>query len=154
MGFNYSLMYAAYLHLVSVHIPVLGTPLLLIWVISNLKMQSIVRWKWIYSMSILLAVLTSLSYFTGPATADWVKMHLATYPQNTIENHALWGRFGFIFQIFIGLIGVMALSNAIQDEKPYKSIPYLLVFLLIINTFVLVYTAHLGGLIRRIDLLF
>lgn len=147
-------MYSAYIHLVSVHISVLGTPLLLIWVISNLKMQSNNQWKWIYSTGILLAILTSLSYFTGPATADWVKILLSTYPQNLVENHALWGRFGFIVQILIGLMGIMALANALQDEKPYKSIAYILLFLLIINTFILVYTAHLGGLIRRPDLIF
>jgi len=100
-----------------------------------------------------MGIIVSVSYFSGPSTADWVKNHYGLYNQNLVENHALWGRIVFIIQIFISLLGVMSLSNYLQDEKNSPKIHYLMLILLVINTIIILYTAHLGGLIRRVDLI-
>jgi len=145
-------MFPNLLHIITVHIPVILTPVLAVWMFPNLKNQSDRTWKWIYAASILLAIVASISYFTGPATADHIKSVIQNYPQDLVENHALWGRITFILQVFSGLIGIMALSGYLQGEKPSQKLPYILFVLLLINTLILLYTAHLGGMIRRPDL--
>lgn len=123
-----------------------------VWTYSNLKNATIRTWKQIYAVSIVTAIITSISYFTGPATADHVKIVLQNYSQDLVESHALWGRIAFIVQIFAGLIGIMGLSSYLQEEKPSQKLPYILFVLLLINVLILLYTAHLGGMIRRPDL--
>jgi NADH:ubiquinone oxidoreductase subunit 4 (subunit M) len=135
----------------SVHLTVLGTPILLVWLMTYFRNKNESQLKWIYRMGILLVFITSLSYFTGPSTADWVKNNIANYPQDLVENHALWGRIAFILQIFSALIGIMAISSYWQDEIPSKKLPYVLALILLVNTIILIYTAHLGGSIRRPD---
>lgn len=146
-------MNTAYLHILTVHLPVIGTPVLIIWMLSNLKNHSEKQWKWLYATTIFIGILTGVSYFTGPATADWVKTHLTHYPQDLVENHALLGRLVFVLQTFASLIGIMALSSYWQGEKPSVKLPYILLIVLIITTLLLLYTAHLGGMIRRTDLM-
>jgi uncharacterized membrane protein len=140
------------LHIISVHLPVVLTPVMAVWTYSNLKNASIRTWKQIYAVAIVMAIITSISYFTGPATAEHVKIVLQNYSQDLVESHALWGRIAFIVQIFAGLIGIMGLSSYLQEEKPSQKLPYILFVLLLINVLILLYTAHLGGMIRRPDL--
>lgn len=146
-------MNAAWLHITLVHIPVFGTPLLLFMGVKALKSQKTPQLKAFYQGSIILAVFASIAYFTGPSTSDWVKAVFSDYSQDMVENHALWGRFGFTSSILSGLIGIMAISSYLQEEKPHKAIPWVLLGFQLINFLLFVYTAHLGGLIRRPDLL-
>lgn len=109
--------------------------------------------KVFYWGNILLAVAASIAYFSGPATAEWVQQQVSNYSKDLIENHALLGRIGFTTSILSGVLGIMAVANYAQGEKPHKSIPWILVFILLITLLLFAYTAHLGGLIRRPDLL-
>ena len=111
-------------------------------------------WKHTYTGLIFLALITTASYFTGPEAADWTKTILDPYPQELVEDHALWGRVSFVIQVITGLLGVMGWASILQEEKPPKIIAIVLLILLIMNTIVILYTAHMGGLIRRDDLVF
>ncbi len=146
-------MNLAWLHIILVHIPVLGTPLLLYIGFRALHSGNLNNLKIFYWMSFLLALLTVMAYFTGPSTADWVKEYYPHYSQDLVENHALWGRFAFTMSVFSGVLAIMPLSSYAQEEVPHKSIPWILIGIQVLNLFLLLYTAHLGGLIRRIDLL-
>jgi uncharacterized membrane protein len=126
---------------------------MVLWIYSNLKKQSEKTWKRIFGVSLLLTIFTSISYFTGPATADHVKTILQNYPQDLVENHALWGRIAYILQVFSGLISITGLSSLFQDEKPSPKLPLILLIINLISVLILIYTAHLGGIIRRPDLL-
>jgi len=110
-------------------------------------------WKHTFSALIVLSVITAIAYFTGPETADWTKQVLVSFPQDLVENHALWGRVVFVIQVITGLLGIMGWASILQEEKPDHKISIILMILLITNTLVIMYTAHLGGLIRRIDLM-
>jgi hypothetical protein len=136
-----------------VHLPVLGTPLLIYIGIRAIRSADIKQLKTLYWGSLILAIITAVVYFSGPATADWVKEFDVHYTQELVENHALWGRFAFTISILSGVLGIMAVANYAQEEIPHKSIPWLLVGVHVLNLFIFLYTAHLGGLIRRIDLL-
>jgi len=145
-------MNLAWLHIAVVHIPVLGTPVLLFIGIKALQSKTVSQLKLFYWGSLLVASFAVLAYFTGPATADWVKNVFSEYNQEFVENHALWGRLGFVSAVFSGLLGVMAISSYAQEDVPHKAIPWVLVIFQIINLGLFIYTAHLGGLIRRPDL--
>lgn len=135
-----------------VHIPVLGTPILLFLGWKATQSKDIATYKSFYWFTLLISLFSVFVYFTGPQTAEWIKIQLTKYPQELVENHALWGRFAFIGNIFSGILALMAILNYAQEEKPHKYLPWILIFILAINIIILIYTAHLGGLIRRPDL--
>ena len=58
-----------------------------------------------------------------------------------------------MIQVIAGLLGIMGWSSILQEEKPASFLSPLLLVLLVSNTFIVFYTAHLGGLIRRLDLM-
>ena len=148
-------MIANWIHVMIVHLAIIGTPWLAyrVLVFRQFPMDSR-QWKGTFTGLIILGIISCIAYFTGPETADWVKQVLDTNPQDLIEDHALWGRIAFIINGIAALMGIMGWASILQDEKPDRRIPIILIVLLILNTLVLLYTAHLGGMIRRLDLVF
>jgi hypothetical protein len=148
-------MIANWIHIVLVHVTVLGTPWLTYRVLAHRKLPLDEKlWKGTFTGLLILTAITAIVYFTGAEAADYTKEVLASYSQDQVEDHALWGRIAFVIQGIAGLLGVMGWASILQEEKPYHLIPTILIFLLITNTLVILYTAHLGGLIRRLDLAF
>jgi uncharacterized membrane protein YedE/YeeE len=146
-------MTSAWLHILIVHFPVLGSILLLFLGFNALKTKKMASYKYLYWGSIFIALTAGIAYFSGPGTAVWVKENTTRYNKEIIENHALWGRIGFSIGILMGLLGVMAIANYAQDEEPHPSIPWIVFGIIFILLLVFAYTAHLGGFIRRPDLL-
>lgn len=147
-------MIANWIHVMVVHIAVIGTPWLLYRVLTQRKLSlDSKQWKGNYSILIVLGIIAASAYFTGPEAADWTKQVVASYSQDLVEDHALWGRIAFVIQAIAALIGIMGWASILQEEMPHKKIPLILIILLTVNTLVMLYTAHLGGLIRRIDLM-
>ncbi|MCG8373187.1 MAG: hypothetical protein MI700_06620 [Balneolales bacterium] len=147
-------MIANWIHIVIVHLAVIGTPWLAYRVLAHRKTPMDAKpWKDTFSGLIVLSIITAVAYFTGPETSDWTKQVLVSFPQDQVENHALWGRIAFVIQVIAGLLGVMGWASILQEEKPDRKISFVLIVLLIVNTLVIMYTAHLGGLIRRMDLM-
>ena len=147
-------MLANWIHVMIVHLAVIGTPWLLYRVLTQRKKPlDGKQWKANFSLLIVLGIIAGIAYFTGPEAADWIKLVLDPYPQDLVENHALWGRVAFVIQVIAALIGIMGWASILQKEKPDFRISIILIVLLVVNTIVVIYTAHLGGLIRRIDLM-
>ncbi len=147
-------MIANWIHVMIVHLAVIGTPWLAYRTLMYRQIPTDEKpWKATFSGLIILGIITAIAYFTGPETADWVKQVLDTYPQDLVEDHALWGRIVFVIQGMAGLIGIMGWASILQEEKPDHRIRGVLIVLLILNTIAILYTAHLGGLIRRMDLM-
>ena len=147
-------MIANWIHVMIVHLAVVATPWLAYRVVADRKKPlTDGAWKGTFTLLILLGAVAGVAYFTGPEAADWTKQILEPYPQDHIEDHAIWGRVAFVIQAIAALIGIMGWTSILQEETPDRRIPYILMALLAINTFLLLYTAHLGGLIRRMDLL-
>ncbi|MEM7105745.1 MAG: hypothetical protein AAF502_21585 [Bacteroidota bacterium] len=146
-------MLANWIHVMIVHIAVIATPWLVYRVLTQRKdpLDS-KQWKGNYSVLIILGIITAIAYFTGPQAAEWTKEVLDPYPQDLVENHALWARVAFVIQVIAALIGFMGWASILQDEKPDRRIVNILTVLLVTNTIIMIYTAHLGGLIRRMDL--
>ena len=149
-----TLMIANWIHIIIVHFTVIGTPWLAYRVLMHRQIPMDAKpWKNTFSGLIILAIITGVAYLTGPETAEWTKQALVDFSQSHVEDHALWGRIAFVIQGIAGLIGVMGWASILQEEKPDRRISILLIVLLIINTLVVIYTAHLGGMIRRMDLI-
>ena len=147
-------MIANWIHVMIVHVAVIGTPWLLYPVFVQRKEPLDSKpWKNNYSIVLVLGIIASVAYFTGPLAADYTKTVLDTYSQDLVENHALWGRIAFIIQVIAALVGIMGWASILQEEKPDHRIKILLMVLLLVNTAVMIYTSHLGGLIRRMDFL-
>ncbi|MEL6835341.1 MAG: hypothetical protein AAFP77_20240 [Bacteroidota bacterium] len=147
-------MIANWIHIVIVHLAVIGTPWLAYRaVIQRQEPLDSKPWKNTFSALLILTAITGIAYFTGPETSEWTKQVLPSFPQDHVENHALWGRIAFVLQSIAGLLGVMGWASILQEEKPDRRIPGILITLLIANTLVILYTAHLGGMIRRMDLM-
>lgn len=148
------MMLANWIHIVIVHFAVIGTPWLACRVLVNRKTPMDTKpWKITFTGLIVLAVITGIAYITGPETSDYTKQVLDSFPQDQVEDHALWGRITFVIQVIAGLIGIMGWASILQEEKPDRRIAGILIVLLIINTLFIIFTAHMGGLIRRIDLM-
>ena len=147
-------MIANWIHIVIVHVAVIGTPWMAYRVFMHRQVPMDTKpWKSTYSGLIVLAVITGIAYYTGPETADWTKQVLVSFPQDQVEDHALWGRVAMVIQVITGLLGVMGWASVLQEEKPDRKIYIILIVLLIVNTLIIMYTAHLGGMIRRMDLI-
>lgn len=148
-------MLANWFHIVIVHLVVIGTPILMyrVWSHRNEKMDQS-AWKTTYTWLIIMAGCAAISYFTGPEAAEWTKQVVESYSQDQVEDHALWGRITFVIHGITGLLGVMGWASLLQEEIPDRRIGSVVLFLLAVNTGIVIYTAHLGGLIRRMDLLF
>ena len=58
-----------------------------------------------------------------------------------------------MIQVIAGLLGIMGWFSILQEEKPASFLSPLLLILLVSNTSIVFYTANLGGLIRRLDLM-
>ncbi|HBH06428.1 MAG TPA: hypothetical protein DDX92_07480 [Flavobacteriales bacterium] len=147
-------MLANWIHIVIVHVTVLGTPWLAYRTIIQRKLPlNSTSWKFNYSATILLGIVAAIAYFTGPESSDYIKQVLTDFPQDHVEDHAFWGRVGFVIQVIAGLVGIMGWASILQEEAPDRRTTVVLITLLIINTLILLYTAHLGGYIRRMDLM-
>lgn len=146
-------MLANWIHVMIVHVAVIGTPWLAYRAFTQRKMPlDGKQWKVIYTVLILLGVTASIAYFTGPKAADWTKEVLESYDQDHVEDHALWGRIAFVIQVVGALIGVMGWAGILQEETPDRRISLVVLGLLAVNTLVMLYTAHLGGFVRRMDI--
>lgn len=148
-------MFANWIHVMLVHVAIIATPWLTYRAIIHRKYPMDSRpWKVNFSALIVLAIITVIAYFTGPETADWVKETLTDYPQDLVEDHALWGRIGMVIQGIAGILGIMGWASIAQEELPDRRIATIVIVLLVINILVLIYTGHLGGQVRRPDLVF
>ena len=147
-------MIANWIHIVIVHLAVIGTPWLLyrIWIYRKEPLEES-SWKRTYTGALVLGIVASIAYYTGPQAADYTKEILDSYSQDLVEDHALWGRVAFVVHVVAALLGIMGWASILQEEKPYAKLPLLLGVLMLLNTGVIFYTAHLGGLIRRLDLM-
>lgn len=148
-------MLANWIHVMLVHVAIIATPWLTYRAIVHRRDPMDSRpWKVNFSALIVLAIITVIAYFTGPETADWVKGTLTDYPQDLVEDHALWGRIGMVIQGIAGILGIMGWASIAQEEIPDRRIATIVIALLVVNILVLIYTGHLGGQIRRPDLSF
>jgi hypothetical protein len=144
-------MWASWTHLLVVHVPVVLTPVALWLLVRAVRSVSEYDFKIAYGMVLIVAVFSVLAYVTGPMAADWLNEEIALEAARS-EDHALFGRAAFTVTSLAGAAALVALLSYLQEEEPQRWLPWTVAGFLVIALVLLIWTAHLGGLIRRPEL--
>lgn len=144
-------MSAAHLHLLVVHLPVVGC-------LSALVLLAIGEWRrselvFQIACGFLLGctVSAAAAYYSGPEAYEQLETVLAA-EKTLIEDHAVLGRAAFVGMVIVGVVALQALLQFLQDEKPARWLRWLLLALTLAMCALFAWTAHLGGLIRHVEL--
>lgn len=143
----------SWLHVILVHVPVILAPLGAFVLIMAIKSHSRREFKFAYSLILISTALSGLAYFTGPLAAEFLDP-ITSISQDALENHALWGRIAFTLMMMAGAGALIPILNYLQEEEPHPLLVYAVLTLTMLSFAMLVWTAHLGGLLRRPELAF
>lgn len=144
-------MWFSWMHLISVHVPIILVPVCFILLLRAQKTKLIQDYNFSYYWLLFTGLLTTVAYFTGPEAATYTET-VQTLQQELIETHALWGRISFTVLLITTGLGMVGLLAHLQDEDQQKWLPPVTLVSLIISFALLLYTGHLGGLLRRPDM--
>lgn len=143
-------MSAAHLHLLVVHLPVVGC-------IAAFVLLAIGEWRrseLVFQIAcgflLACALLSAAAYYSGPAAFEQLEMVLSA-EKNLVEDHAVLGRAAFVGMVIVGVVALQALLQFLQDEKPARWLRWLLLVLTLGMCALFAWTAHLGGLIRHVE---
>lgn len=144
-------MSPAQLHVLVVHLPVVGC-------LAALVLLAIGEWKrseLVFQIAcgflIACALLSAVAYYSGPAAYEQLETVLAA-EKNLVDNHAVLGRAAFVGMVVVGVAALQALLQFLQDEKPSRWLRRALLVLTLAMCGLFVWTAHLGGLIRHVEI--
>lgn len=139
----------AQLHLALVHFPVVGAFFSLVIFALALMYRSDLVFRVGCGFTVFCALAAAASYFTGGEAFEAMQDQLDT---DVVEQHALVARGAFLLYTLGGVGALVALLQELQEEP---AAPALRGALLIVNAVVfgvLLWAAHLGGLIRHPEL--
>ena len=143
-----SIVTAAHLHLLTVHLPVILCPLaLVLFACARLRHDTpaarIARWLLVASAAVGVP-----AYFSGPTTFEAMEAELAPM-RDLVELHAVLGRAAFFGLVLLALTALQTTLREMQEEP----VPGWLHGVVVVGTFLLSYvlawTGHLGGAIRH-----
>ncbi len=145
-------MSAPQLHLLIVHVPVIGVFFALLvagaaqwWKDERLMKLGLV-------MLLLCGISAGIAYASGPPTYEKLMPVMSEETMNLAETHAGVARGTFIFCVLTGLFALQLLIRAAGGEAIPRWVGPVLLALLLALSIALAWTAHLGGLIRHPEL--
>ena len=141
-------MSAGYLHLLTVHLPVVLCPLaLVLFLFARLRYDTpvarIARWLLVAS-----AVVGVPAYFSGPPAFESMEGELAPM-RDLVELHAVLGRAAFFGLVLLALTALQTSLKEMQEEPVPGWLHGIVVVGTLLLSYVLAWTGHLGGVIRR-----
>ena len=144
-------MSAGHLHLLTVHLPVVLCPLaLVLFLFARLRYDTpaarIARWLLVAS-----AVVGVPAYFSGPPAFESMEGELAPM-RDLVELHAVLGRAAFFGLVLLALTALQASLKEMQEEPVPGWLHGIVVVGTLLLSYVLAWTGHLGGAIRRPEL--
>lgn len=146
-------MNAAQVHLLTVHIPIIGCwGLSILFILARCfhddRLFKISCWL---LLTLLLAA--TIAYFSGPPAYELLKEHYSV-EKETVEFHAILGRSGLLAMVVLAMVVGNALLQGFQGEI----IPGWQRWVILVGTILLSMfwgvTAHWGGLIRHPEIQF
>ena len=143
----------AWLHVAVVHVPVILAPMSLFLLSRGKKTHSHDLLQLGHGLTIVVALTSAIAYFTGPTTVEWWQ-ELIQFDSDAIENHGLWGRVSFTLLVMAGVGSLISVLAVLQEEPPHPLIFRGVWWFLLAGVLCLIWTAHLGGLLRRPELAF
>lgn len=140
-----------HLHLLTNHIPVIGTIIGLFVLLYGIIKKSDHTKNAAYLIFILCAAGGAVAYFTGEPAEETVE-EIAGISKAMIESHEDAGKFAFISMVVLGLTSVVGLILSFRKSSLAKGFSYLMVLLAAISFGIAAYTANLGGKIRHTEI--
>jgi len=134
------------LHLALVHIPVVGALFSLVLFALALRFHSDLVFRIACGFTVFCAVAAALSYFSGGEALELLKADL---DKDIVEDHALVARGAFLLYTLTGIGALVALLQELQDEPAAPALRWGLLACNLIVFGVLLWAAHLGGLIQH-----
>ena len=146
-------MWATWLHVMVVHVPVILTPVGLLLLFRATRSARESDFKLAYTVILVASIAAIVAYLTGPQAAEFLQ-EIIELDQDSVEDHGLWGRVAFTVMVLAGAGALLAIIAYLQEEEPHAAIAWVVIGLSILATGLLIWTAHLGGLLRRAELTF
>ncbi len=141
-------MSAAHLHLTVVHLPVVGVPIALAMLaVGHLRGHEILL-RFAYCLLVVCGVLSIAAFYSGPPTYELLESELQAEKER-VEQHAVIGRAAFIAGILVAVIAIQALLQFLQGEPPARWLRLTIFLGALVLSYLLVWSAHLGGGIRH-----
>lgn len=143
-------MNLAHIHLILNHVPVIGIPVALAFLLFGLFSRN--RPTQYFALMILaaLAAIALPVYFTGEP-AEKAIGHLPGFAESFVEAHEDAALFSLIVTLAVGATAAGALWFQ-ADEKKSRKLNFAVAAVACVAVLSLMYTANLGGLIRHTEL--
>ncbi len=141
-------MSAAHLHLTIVHLPVVGVPLALAMLAFGHLRGHEVLLRFGYGVLVACGALSIVAFYSGPPTYELLESELLPQKEQ-VEQHAVLGRAAFIGGVLVAVLAIQALLQFLQDEPPARWLRVTIFLGALVLTYLLVWSAHLGGGIRH-----
>jgi len=142
-------MSAALLHVVVVHVPVVGVfftlAVLIIGAITHDRRFVLTGFAFV----IVCATGAAIAYASGPPAYEQLKPNADPIIRDLAERHAMIGRAAFIVTTLAGLVAIQSLLRTASDREPSRWLTRALAALILVAAGLLVWTAHLGGALRH-----
>lgn len=144
-------MNLTHLHLITNHIPVIGTAIGILILLAGMFRKSLELQVASYLIFILSAFGVIIAYFTGDSAAESVE-YIYDVSERNIEAHANAARATFFCLLVLAFLSLIALL--IVNKKPERSGTFAQIILLVaaISIGLAAYTSNLGGKIRHTEI--
>lgn len=136
----------AQLHLALVHVPIVGAFFSLVLLVLAIYFRSDLLFRVGCGFTAFCAVAAAASYFTGGEAYELMKSQLDS---TVVEQHALAARGAFLLYTLGGVSALVAFLQELQGEPAPPALRWALLAVNLAVFGVLLWAAHLGGLIRH-----
>lgn len=143
-------MNLAHVHLILNHIPVVGIPIALLFLVYGMYAKNQQSQRFALFVLIGLAAIVLPVYFTGEPAEELVE-HLPGVAESFIEAHEDAALFSLILTLITGLAG-LATIWFYKDPKKGRLLSFIVLGFASLAVVSLLYTANLGGQVRHTEL--
>ncbi len=146
-------MNPVHLHVMMVHLPVIGCMGVFILLLAAHWKKDEFLFKLSYSLLLFCTVSCVVAYYSGPAAYHFLEESAApNFSEAEAEVHATVGQAAFAGMMVLGVAVLAAMFEFWQGEKPSSWHRRVILLLTFILCFVFIWAAHLGGQVRRPEL--
>ena len=140
----------AHLHLIGNHLPVVGIPIALLFLVYGLMKRNLQMQQLSLFVLVGLAAMTIPVYLTGEPAEKTIE-NLPGIAESFIANHEDAALVSLVLTILTGLAAVVALLIK-SNEKKFRLANLMVASIACMAGLSLIYTANLGGKVRHTEL--
>jgi NO-binding membrane sensor protein with MHYT domain len=139
----------AYLHLILNHIPMIGLPVALVFLLYGMYVKNVPSQRFALMIMVVLAAMVVPVYLTGEPAEEVVE-HLPGVVESFIESHEEAAELSLVLTLVAGFAAFAALWFQ-NDAERRRWLNRGVLGCAIVAIASLVYTANLGGKIRHVE---